>query len=61
MAGEQGFEPQITESESAVIPLNYSPMATPTGIEPVISAVTVLRLNLIDLGALNLAWANLSV
>ena len=26
LAGEQGFEPQITESESAVIPLNYSPI-----------------------------------
>jgi hypothetical protein len=27
MAGELGFEPRLTESESAVLPLNYSPMA----------------------------------
>lgn len=26
MAGELGFEPRLTESESAVLPLNYSPM-----------------------------------
>lgn len=25
MAGEPGFEPRSTESESAVLPLNYSP------------------------------------
>jgi hypothetical protein len=25
MAGELGFEPRLTESESAVLPLNYSP------------------------------------
>jgi hypothetical protein len=27
MAGEPGFEPRLTESESAVLPLNYSPSA----------------------------------
>jgi hypothetical protein len=27
LAGELGFEPRLTESESAVLPLNYSPMA----------------------------------
>ena len=27
MAGELGFEPRLTESESAVLPLNYSPKA----------------------------------
>ena len=27
MAGELGFEPRLTESESAVLPLNYSPLA----------------------------------
>jgi hypothetical protein len=26
VAGELGFEPRLTESESAVLPLNYSPM-----------------------------------
>ena len=26
LAGEPGFEPRLTESESAVLPLNYSPM-----------------------------------
>src|SRR5262249_56744248 len=26
MAGELGFEPRLTESESAVLPLNYSPL-----------------------------------
>ena len=26
MAGELGFEPRLTESESAVLPLNYSPI-----------------------------------
>ena len=26
LAGELGFEPRLTESESAVLPLNYSPM-----------------------------------
>ncbi len=26
MAGEPGFEPGPTESESVVLPLNYSPM-----------------------------------
>lgn len=25
MAGEPGFEPRLTESESVVLPLNYSP------------------------------------
>jgi hypothetical protein len=25
LAGELGFEPRLTESESAVLPLNYSP------------------------------------
>jgi hypothetical protein len=25
VAGELGFEPRLTESESAVLPLNYSP------------------------------------
>jgi hypothetical protein len=25
MAGEQGFEPQLLEPESSVLPLNYSP------------------------------------
>ena len=25
LAGEPGFEPRLTESESAVLPLNYSP------------------------------------
>ncbi len=29
MAGELGFEPRLTESESAVLPLNYSPIALP--------------------------------
>jgi hypothetical protein len=29
LAGEPGFEPRLTESESAVLPLNYSP--TPSG------------------------------
>ena len=27
LAGEPGFEPRLTESESAVLPLNYSPKA----------------------------------
>ena len=27
MAGELGFEPRLTESESAVLPLNYSPLS----------------------------------
>ena len=27
MAGEPGFEPRLTESESVVLPLNYSPSA----------------------------------
>ena len=27
MAGELGFEPRLTESQFAVLPLNYSPMA----------------------------------
>ena len=27
LAGELGFEPRLTESESAVLPLNYSPVA----------------------------------
>ena len=27
VAGELGFEPRLTESESAVLPLNYSPTA----------------------------------
>lgn len=27
LAGEPGFEPRLTESESAVLPLNYSPIA----------------------------------
>ena len=26
VAGEPGLEPRLTESESAVLPLNYSPM-----------------------------------
>ena len=26
VAGEPGFEPRLTESESAVLPLNYSPI-----------------------------------
>jgi hypothetical protein len=26
LAGELGFEPRLTESESAVLPLNYSPL-----------------------------------
>ena len=26
MAGEPGFEPRLTESESVVLPLNYSPI-----------------------------------
>src|ERR1700732_3525971 len=26
LAGELGFEPRLTESESAVLPLNYSPI-----------------------------------
>lgn len=30
LAGEPGFEPRLTESESAVLPLNYSP-AAPAG------------------------------
>ena len=25
MAGEEGFEPSLTDSESAVLPLDYSP------------------------------------
>ena len=29
MAGEPGFEPRLAESESAVLPLNYSPAGTP--------------------------------
>ena len=29
VAGELGFEPRLTESESAVLPLNYSPIRTP--------------------------------
>ena len=28
LAGEPGFEPRLTESESAVLPLNYSPSAS---------------------------------
>src|SRR6516225_1539990 len=27
LAGELGFEPRLTESESAVLPLNYSPLS----------------------------------
>src|SRR5215469_14686978 len=27
LAGELGFEPRLTESESAVLPLNYSPVS----------------------------------
>jgi hypothetical protein len=27
MAGGPGFEPRLTESESAVLPLNYPPLA----------------------------------
>jgi hypothetical protein len=27
VAGELGFEPRLTESESAVLPLNYSPIS----------------------------------
>ena len=29
MAGGPGFEPRLTESESAVLPLNYPPIRTP--------------------------------
>ena len=29
MAGGPGFEPRLTESESAVLPLNYPPMRAP--------------------------------
>src|SRR5690348_6701746 len=29
LAGELGFEPRLTESESAVLPLNYSPPDAP--------------------------------
>lgn len=28
LAGEPGLEPRLTESESVVLPLNYSPTAT---------------------------------
>ena len=30
LAGEQGFEPQLPESESGVLPLNYSPPISAT-------------------------------
>ena len=31
LAGGPGFEPRLTESESAVLPLNYPPPALPLG------------------------------
>ena len=37
MAGELGFEPRFSESESDVLPLNYSPKARPvaaSGVPP---------------------------
>ena len=34
LAGELGFEPRLTESESAVLPLNYSPIfSKPCSVE----------------------------
>jgi hypothetical protein len=32
MAGGPGFEPRLTESESAVLPLNYPPTAAQTRV-----------------------------
>src|SRR5262249_13777701 len=38
MAGELGFEPRLTESESAVLPLNYSPVVRDGCVNGPISA-----------------------
>lgn len=35
MAGEPGFEPRLTESESVVLPLNYSPAVDHVSARPV--------------------------
>lgn len=35
LAGELGFEPRLAESESAVLPLNYSPVGTDIGVRAV--------------------------
>ena len=45
MAGELGFEPRLTESESAVLPLNYSPPKVPKYLNIFVS-FTIRRENL---------------
>ena len=47
MAGEPGLEPRLTESESAVLPLNYSP--TRLSFEEGILFCQVKRLYKIDI------------
>ena len=37
LAGEPGFEPGLTASKAAVLPLHNSPMVGVTGIEPAAS------------------------
>ena len=52
MAGEQGFEPQLTVLETASLPLTDSPILVPrAGIEPATHRLMVLemRLELISL------------
>lgn len=34
LAGGGGFEPPLTDSESAVLPLNYPPLVPKVGLEP---------------------------
>ena len=38
LAGEPGFEPRLTESESVVLPLNYSPTAARCGVDDAVRA-----------------------
>ena len=41
LAGAVGVEPTLTVLETAVLPLNYTPMAQTVGLEPTTSALTV--------------------
>src|SRR4029079_19064957 len=41
LAGEPGFEPGLTESESAVLPLNYSPPTWPVAAEDLLQICAI--------------------
>ena len=43
MAGEPGFEPRFSESESDVLPLNYSPMGFVRAVPAAIKLASDMR------------------